>query len=625
MSPHHTAHRRPRRTLRRLAAVAAAALAVGLLADVAPAAAAATGTIVVDVTGADTGQAVVGVCAEVFRLDVEFNAFDCTDQGESGPLVITGLEDGVAYQFVLKVPQATAYFPVVGGRQVTAPADLSFTLERGVFVEGTLSYQDGSRPDSAQVFLSPVDPALRAARAFALAGTWSTLVQPGEYVVSFVDPNGFEQYAFGAPSPDSATVVTATTGQVLQVDDVLLQGSGNPVADGVVTGRVTDAVTGEPVAGICPAITFAGDPPPQIGSCFETGFSVATAADGTYSIPVGPGDWDLWAVDPTAGYAAARTPVTVVAGETLSVATTLVRAGTVTGRAVDPATGAALAGICPSARVGRTDEFVGLIGCSDASGNWTLKGLSPGQVTVQLGGDATHVDQWVPGVNTQAQATLLSVTAGATVDVGRVPLPQGATLAGRVTDRRGRPVQGAWVVVGGFASRAGAGEGRYTARTGADGRYRITNVALQPDFATVYVPDQPFAWQFSGQATDPVRAERLRFRSARTTTFDARLEPEARLTVTVRNGRPDGFTMLDATTLSGAAVGWSADVLESGTATIGGLPTSRVKLKVTIDDGRTPLWYAGGTSLTADPAAAVAVRVAAGRPVAVTVDLPAAG
>lgn len=613
---------RTRRAGVRLLAAAAAALAtVGLL-FAPPAAAADPGTIVVTVTAADTGGPVVGVCATASDPNSEAGAVACVEPGGTGQLVLSGLTDGLTYNLSVSVPPSTGYFGIGGPffRQVTAPADLAFTLQPGVFVEGSLSFQDGTTPESGQVFLEPVDTSLPAASTFFFAGTWSTIVQAGDYRVHFRDSaSGYEQYAFGAASVDQASVVTAAHGQPLRVDDVLLQGGGGGPAPALVSGRVTDAATGAPLEGICVLTGFPNDPPPQTSSCPDVGSQAPTAADGTYTVETGDGDWDVWFLDLSGAYAATSVRVTAAAGTTATADAALVAAGQVSGVAVDARTGAPLQGLCPNAYSGRTTTLVGRIVCSDATGRWSVRGITPGQVTVLVPGDTTHVDRWVPGVDTQAEAKLLTVVARRTLDVGTVKLPHGAVLSGRITDTRGRPVEGAWVVVGRFNPDAGAGEGRWTARTGADGRYSIPNVGLAPDVATVYAPGLPLAWQFSGGASDPADATLLRFRSEKTTRFDAVLAPEARLTVRVHGAAPDSFSQVSARTRSGAFVGWSAFVVGDGEGTVAGLPTSRVKVVVTVE-GRT-LWWAGGRALSADPAAAATAAVRSGRTSAIDVDL----
>src|SRR5204862_498841 len=83
------------------------------------------------------------------------------------------------------------------------------------------------------------------------------------------------------------------------------------------------------------------------------------------------------------------------------------------------------------------------------------------------------------------------------------------------------------------------------------------------------------------------RARSLAIGYDSTTRLDAVLAPEATLAVTV-TGLPAGRSaIIDAVTLSGAPVGFSADLQGAGTVTVRCLPASKVKLRVSVYDRET--------------------------------------
>jgi hypothetical protein len=596
----------------RLAAVlvtAAATLAV------APPAVAETATISGTITDAGTGAPIPNTCVVVARAaDYQVGGWTCTDA--AGHYAFDGLVAGTAYVLSAAppTPYRTTWLPADPGsglpQSFVAPATVDAALTPATRISGTLRDHDGSpaagawvsayRPDGSQTTLAALTDA---------AGSWSSYLEPGTYTLAF-DHDGRRTYALGRTDRDAADPIAVGTSPVV-VDDTIPP----PTPRTSVAGHVTDATTGDPVADVCATLEKAGDPAGYGFAC--------TGADGAYVIADAlPGRWSVRVDDEQGRYATARTAAFDLAEgqQATDRDLRLSRGGTLTGLVADQLTGAPLADVCPAAYAGRRGPYLrAKITCSDAGGRWSLAGLPAGATTVQLGGDATHVAMWARAAASQAQATPFTVTAGASTDAGTVRLRHGGVVTGRVTNRAGQPVAGAWVELGGYNSRCGFPCGQYAGRTGTDGRYRIENVPPRTTIAGIVAPGQPYATQWSGGATDPATARRLSITYDRTTRLDAVLAPEARLTVTVTGVAAGEWAQVDAVTLSGT-VGWSADVQgPDASVTLGALPRSQVKLRITTgpEGAMTTTWY-GGTSLTT----ARKVAVAPGRAVAVTVAVP---
>ena len=156
---------------------------------------------------------------------------------------------------------------------------------------------------------------------------------------------------------------------------------------------------------------------------------------------------------------------------------------------------------------------------------------------------------------------------------------------------------------------------QYAAVTDAQGRYRIQRIEPMRQAVIVQAEGQPYAWQWSGEASDPAQAKAFSFGYDSTVRFNAELAPEAVVTVNVSGaGTRSGTTA--AYTRSGALVGWPAVFTGDGPAVIRGLPAGSVKVAANAGDGAT-VWFSGATSLanarlvTTSPTrpATIAIRV----------------
>jgi protocatechuate 3,4-dioxygenase beta subunit len=190
---------------------------------------------------------------------------------------------------------------------------------------------------------------------------------------------------------------------------------------------------------------------------------VETRATGTFLLDGAPREAGSLVAD---GGDRGRASVVLATGASEPVTIALAPTATLTGRVVDAADGRPLAGVRVVARA-PGGEFLARSG---ADGRYSMRGLSPQAYRV-----SAEDDRFV------AWSRTVTVAAGQ-AETQDVPLVRGATLAGRVVDEEGRPIEGATIQV----SRGGENvfrafmrnvEGEGAARTGRDGSFRAPRLA----------------------------------------------------------------------------------------------------------------------------------------------------
>lgn len=172
-------------------------------------------------------------------------------------------------------------------------------------------------------------------------GTYTLEVPAGDYYVKAFTPGYF-------PAHEEATV---TEGAVTTLDFAL-----DPLTYGTIAGIVTDAGTGQPLAGVMiTARPEHGDPPPlgqgpgkglRGGGCAggPYGFHAMTGEDGTYSLELPTGDYRVRAF--LEGYFPGLADATVMENQTTTVDFALdpLTYGSLTGTVTDSVSGAPIEG-----------------------------------------------------------------------------------------------------------------------------------------------------------------------------------------------------------------------------------------------------------------------------------------
>lgn len=614
------------------AVLVAALLAMGLLSAPAHAGTATlSGTITSDATGEP-----VGGCVTAYGTDFAFMGSACSETGQWSMEV----ESGVAYKLEVNAwdgrhlgewaHDAHSFDDAV---PFVAPASVDITLQVGGTIGGSLRRADGSAAEGASVHVLDTDDYTTAAWTSVGASPetgdeWWTLVPPGEYVVEYWD-DGATQWAVGQTSAETATRFTVTADAMTRVDDRFL-------GRATVRGTVVSDATGEPIEGVCVVVRGPGNPDDS-----WWGGESCTGADGAYELELAEsGTYIAQFTDSSGDHVAEYSGDTTDIGEAATfdvtretpavVDASLAKASVITGRTVDAKSGAPIAEACPHAYLGHDGDFLAgqVAECSGSDGRWSVKGLPAGDYAVSLtanGEPRTYAQAWAFKADSQATATLISVSAGSTKAVRDVQLMPGGTFSGVVTGPTGEPVADAYVSIdSGYSGRAGGPGGPIYTQTDELGRYTLHGVPAGDH--TVFV--EPRQWSglaplWSGNADRREDAVALRVRANKDTTYNAVLSAGARVTGSVytADGQPtaDYWVGLIYTT-SGDYIG-DFDVYDGNTFSSTFLPPGDFKLQLrryTEDGDEEIAWYDSATS----EADATVVTLQRGETRDITVHLP---
>ncbi len=222
--------------------------------------------------------------------------------------------------------------------------------------------------------------------------------------------------------------------------------------NGTISGTVTEAGSGAPVAGAFLAVLRTND------------FSIAggAVADGTgnYSAEVPAGSYSVYVIDPsgahTAGFFGSPTMVNVTAGDTVDADPQMAsRRGSITATVTEMGSGDPVGGVwglALSASVANTGATEAVV-VADGSGRLTLPGLGAGSHFVGfVDPTGAHATRFFPSSPNVPESTPVAVTAGdATAANASMPVqtvvPGGLAISGTVVEQgTGAPLERAHVV-----------------------------------------------------------------------------------------------------------------------------------------------------------------------------------
>ncbi|MGZ6711199.1 MAG: carboxypeptidase regulatory-like domain-containing protein [Solirubrobacteraceae bacterium] len=475
-----------------------------------PAPAASPGSVSGTVMDAVTHAAVASACVTAYDVN---NPLAVSTQTDSlGHYTLSGLAAGTykvgfqacgagnyQAQFYNNKPSLAAADPVLVAADGTT-SGIDAALQPGGAITGTVT--DGATGSAVAGECVSAVGTNNSPGAFATTDTFGhyTLsgLAAGNYTVGFQACGGgnyVTQYYNNKPSATGADLVTVTAGSTTSGVDAALRPGGQ------ITGTVTDAVTGSPVANECVG-AFAGTSVVGSATTDASGhYAVMGLAAGSYTIgfqTCGGGNYlpQYYNNKPSP---ATADPVTVTAGATTSgVDAALQPAGQISGTVTNAVTGAPVANECVSAS--STNNGSGFA-TTDALGHYTLSRLAAGSYTVgfQTCGGGNYLPQYYNGKPSPATADPVTVTAGSTTSGIDAALQPGGRITGTVTDAvTGSPVANECVSASGQNSSAGAltdASGHYTLTGLGTGDYtvRFTSCGGTGNYAPQYYDDKPSA------------------------------------------------------------------------------------------------------------------------------------
>jgi 5-hydroxyisourate hydrolase-like protein (transthyretin family) len=292
-------------------------------------------------------------------------------------------------------------------------------------------------------------------------GTYTVSDLPtGNYVVEFYGTGSYiPQYYEGQASYANASPVSVTAGQVTTGVNAAM------LSNGAISGTVTDASTGNPIAG---AYVYVYDS----SGYYET--SATTNSSGVYTTPGLPAGSYTVEVDAT-GYA----PFTYSGTVSVSVGTTtsginaaLTLDGAISGTVTDASGQTDLGSVSVTAYDSGGSYATSTTTASD--GSYTLNNLVPGTYELEFtpSSGQNYLPQYYHGESTLASADPVTVTSGKTTTGIGAGLVTGGQITGKVTDSAtGQPIQYAYVELlnasGGYVSNVS---------TAADGSFTLTGL-----------------------------------------------------------------------------------------------------------------------------------------------------
>ncbi|NJI60299.1 hypothetical protein HCX50_12755 [Microbacterium oxydans] len=317
---------------------------------------------------------------------------------------------------------------------------VDFDLRKNLNVTGALRTTDGSQIARVDVTIERQDGEWwnYVDSSYPTGAQFGFSVEPGVYRVrtSGFSPNG-------DALRETTTPFTVVAGKPTVLDIATQRGWA-------VSGRLTDAATGEPVSGASVRA--------QSLVTYSTAYGM-TQSDGTYRVVVGaPGAWDVVAAEGSATYSAATRRVTVAGTDLKDITFALAKGQRVSGRATGENTTNPLPGI----QVDVWNAAGEIVASATTSGDGTYRtpALADGTYTVRfVNWNGLYVEEWWKDATTSGTATKISV-AGKPVTAVDASMRLGGVIIGSVLDADGNPLAGATV---GLASMPDTGIGAFFA------------------------------------------------------------------------------------------------------------------------------------------------------------------
>ncbi|MCW3845228.1 carboxypeptidase-like regulatory domain-containing protein [Micromonospora yasonensis] len=577
-------------------ALAAAAVVAAVLAS-APAAQAQTAyTLTGAVTDRATGAPLPGACLTLFNAPDKPIATRCAD--EQGHYTFSGLTYVIPARLRAQAaghadlwwPSDPDYdnalsirYPATG---TTIEANLALLTSVGGFA-GRITQPDGSPAYDSDVTAVAVGGAYWAAKAATDGDGRYRLgnLPPGAYQL-MIGPRGMAptQWLPGTGDPPVATVYEVAPDATASVDGQYLTRTSN-TEGGVLTGTVTAAATGLPVAGACVTAVAAWNGQDAATACTDaTGrYRITTVSiNPGYKLRIrADGYPEQWA--PNATNRLNASIYHPVSGLIINVALRL-GGGTLRGQVTDypGATPALTTSVRAEAVNGSWSAWTQVV-----DGQYQLDRVPPGDYRISIK-PLDRTVQYHPGKATPTEATIVHVADGEVTTVDEQLVPPGVievTLRDSVT---GAPVTGCVNMINAQDSLCGTGTITFTKAWATGAKPEQLLIQARPSHWTKTISSVPVV-------------------SGETTRITAALEPGAVLETTVidaKDGSVPGRTcvypvsarkLVTTAMRRDAVVSWCSDT--TGKLKIGPLPAGPVQLMVVPPAPYGAQWYTenGGT------------------------------
>ena len=277
--------------------------------------------------------------------------------------------------------------------------------------------------------------ALLAGATVSYSGGQITTDSSGVYTLPGVTEGTYDVTSSASGYAPQTISVTVGPGQAASQNFALA-----PVGVGTVQGKVTDAVTGSPVAGA--TVSYVGG-------------TTTSDSGGMYTLASLP-DGNTTVTATRTGYTDQSAVVVITTGSTTNQDFALAPLpGSIKGVVTDSVTGAKIAGAAVS--------YSGGAATTDSGGAYTLAGVTEGSYAVSVS---------AAGYNAQSPQVSVGPGANVTKSVALVPLP--GTVSGTVVDvGTGTPLAGATVSYSG-GNTSTDGQGGYSISSVTEGSYAFT-------------------------------------------------------------------------------------------------------------------------------------------------------
>jgi PKD repeat protein len=426
----------------------------------------------------------------------------------------------------------------------------------------------------------------------------------GEYTVEFYPATGAnyltQYYNDKALSTEADTVTVSENATTSGIDATLQIG-------GEISGKVTFAITGDPLEGVevC-ATESGGQQPEQCGSSTAAGeYTIVGLPSGEYTVEFDPrsGAYLAQYYSDKASPSEAE-PVSVTAGAETPSIDAAMRGGEITGQVTEAATKGALEGIqvCAEGDGG----IYGGCGVTNAAGEYTISGLASGEYEVEFypGGNDNYLGQFYDDKATATEANPVSVSDDALTSGIDAAMVTGGKVTGTVTSES-TPAGLEGIEVCAYALEGGEPAG--CATTSASGEYTIEGLGTGEytiDFysyeAAAYVPQY---YNGVGSATEatPVAVTA----GATVAGIDATMLAKGVISGTVTNAvskAPLGDIEVCASAEADDLFGTCSLTNSSGAYSIAGLETGEYELEFSAADGDYVTQYYEGRASSAEAA-----------------------